>query len=106
MTPYMTPHSSQTPRYGQVTPTQQGQFLRPGAPVSQSRPPNYRASPFTSSASPRVMPSGTSSREQNRRAVSQDEEDWDKASSAWGDAHSRMKGSTPRADMGRSTPRG
>lgn len=106
MTPYMTPHSSQTPRYGQVTPTQQGQFLRPGAPVTQSRPPNYRASPFTS-ASPRVMPSGTSSsREPSRRAaISQDEEDWDKASSAW-DAHSRMKGSTPRAEMGRSTPRG
>lgn len=96
----MTPHSSQTPRYGQGTPSQQGQFLRPGAPVSQSRPPNYRASPYTSSASPRV----TSSREQSRRmAVAQDEEDWDKASSAWGN---RTKGNTPRDDMGRSTPRG
>jgi hypothetical protein len=98
----MTPHSSQTPRYGQTTPSQQGQFLRPGAPVSQTRPPNYRASPYTSSASPRAMPTG-SSRDQRRVAVSQDEEDWDKASSAWGDAR---KGSTPRADMGRTTPRG
>lgn len=106
MTPYMTPHSSQTPRYSQGTPTQQGQFLRPGAPVSQSRPPNYRASPFNSSASPRVSGSGSSSRDQSRRvAVSQDEEDWDKASNAWGDVHSRKSG-TPRAEMGRSTPRG
>lgn len=101
MTPYMTPHSSQTPRYGQGTPTQQGQFLRPGAPVSQNRPPNYRASPYTSSASPRVQ---SSSREQSRR-VTQDEEDWDKASDAWM-SHSRTKGSTPRAEMGRTTPRG
>lgn len=97
MTPYMTtPHSSsQTPRYGQTTPSQHGQFLRPAAPVS-NRPnlPNYRASPYTSQ-SPRVMP----------RRVTQEEEDWDKASSSWGDAHSRMKG-TPRDEMGRTTPRG
>lgn len=110
MTPYMTPHSSQTPRYGQATPTQHGQFLRPGAPITNNnsssssnnnRSSNYRASPYSgSSPRDRAPP-----REQSRRAT-QDEEDWDKASNAW-DAHSRMKGSTPRVDnQGRSTPRG
>lgn len=100
MTPYMTPHSSQTPRYGQATPTQHGQFLRPGAPVSR-QPQNYRQSPHTGS-SPRVM---QQPRESSRRIQSQEEDDWDRASSAW--ESSRMKGNTPRADsMGRSTPRG
>ncbi|KAG5681165.1 hypothetical protein PVAND_010625 [Polypedilum vanderplanki] len=96
-TPFLafTPHSSQTPRYGQMTPTQHGQFLRPSAPVSR-QPTNYRASPYTG-ASPRVQ-------QQPRRAQSQEEEDWDRASNAWGG--SRNKGSTPRGDsMGRSTPR-
>lgn len=113
MTPYMTPHSSQTPRYGQATPTQHGQFLRPGAPItnnnsssssSNNRSSNYRASPYPGS-SPRDRGGAPAAREQSRR-ITQDEEDWDKASNAW-DAHSRMKGSTPRADnQGRTTPRG
>lgn len=116
MTPFMTPHqSSQTPRYGQATPTQHGQFLRPGAPItnnnnnnnnsssSSNNRSNYRASPY-SGASPRDR-GAPQAREQSRR-ITQDEEDWDKASNAW-DAHSRMKGSTPRADnQGRTTPRG
>lgn len=99
-TPFLafTPHSSQTPhQYGQMTPTQHGQFLRPGAPVSR-QPATYRASPFTATASPRTM---QHPREVSRRAQSQEDEDWDRASSAWG------KGGTPRGDsMGRSTPRG
>lgn len=105
MTPYnMTPHSSQTPRYGQTTPTQQqhGQFARPAPPNTSNRPPpnsSYRASPYA--ASPRGMPPGG----RESRRITQDEEDWDKASNAW-ESHSRMKGSTPRNDMGRSTPRG
>lgn len=128
----MTPHTSQTPRYGQMTPTQQGQFLRPGAPVSRTNP-TYRASPFTSGASPRVMmppvqttpnrryssaqddddwdkpsrPAQPAAQAQSRRyaAAQDDDDDWDKAAEAWGT--SRTKVSTPRGDsVGRSTPRG
>lgn len=73
----MTPHSSQTPKYG--TPSQQGHgFLRPGQPISTSRgPPSYRASPYSTSASPR----GTS---HHRRPPQQaEEDDWDRADLAW-----------------------
>ena len=95
----MTPHTSQTPRYGQTTPTQHGQFLRPGAPVSRGQP-TYRASPFTSGASPRVsMPPAQTA--PVRRYSSQEDDEWDRADSAW------AKGTTPRGDSaGRSTPRG
>ena len=105
MTPYMTPgHSSQTPRYNQLTPTQHGQFLRPGAPVSRPPPQqqSYRQSPFTGQ-SPRAVQQ--SSREPGRRMQSQEDDDWERASNAWGS--SRMKENTPRGDsMGRTTPRG
>lgn len=103
MTPYMTPHTSQTPRYGQMTPTQQGQFLRPGAPVS--RAPNYRASPFTSGTSPRVVMPPVQHAPNRRYSATQEDEDWDKAADAW-EASRNKKGSTPRDSMERSTPRG
>lgn len=101
----MTPHTSQTPRYGQTTPTQQGQFLRPGAPVSRVQP-TYRASPFTSGASPRVMmPPVHTTPSRRYSAADNDDDEWDKASTAWGS--STAKGGTPRAgSMGRTTPRG
>lgn len=102
----MTPHTSQTPRYGQMTPTQQGQFLRPGAPATRNQP-TYRASPFTSGASPRVMmpPVHATPNRRHSSAKDDDDEEWDMARTAWG--KSTTKGSTPRGDsMGRSTPRG
>lgn len=39
MTPYHTPHhgGSQTPRYGQATPSNNGPFLQPGAPIGGGR---------------------------------------------------------------------
>lgn len=94
----MTPHTSQTPRYGQTTPTQQGQFLRPGAPISRAAP-TYRASPFTSGSSPRVMPTAPSRR---YSAAPDDDDEWNRATSAWGSS-SANKGGTPRGD---GTPRG
>lgn len=33
-TPFMTPYTSQTPRYGQTTPSMSGPFLMPGAPMN------------------------------------------------------------------------
>lgn len=56
MTPYQTPHTSQTPRYGQTTPSQQAQqsngpFLHPGAPIGQQsrNSGGYQQSPHYSS---------------------------------------------------------
>ncbi|CAH0563642.1 unnamed protein product [Brassicogethes aeneus] len=78
MTPYQTPHSQQTPRYGQQTPSQHhhgasgggapaqaqqvpapaphmnGPFLHPGAVTPSQRTPTYRALP---SQSPMIQPS-------------------------------------------------
>lgn len=76
----MTPHSSQTPKYGQGTPSQQahGQFLRPGQPISTSRgPPSYRASPYSVTASPRNS-------SHHRKQQSAEEDDWERADMAWG----------------------
>lgn len=52
MTPYQTPHTQQTPRYGQQTPAQHlppntaphmnGPFLHPGAATPSQRTPSYR----------------------------------------------------------------
>lgn len=52
MTPYQTPHTQQTPRYGQQTPSQHippstaphmnGPFLHPGAATPSQRTPSYR----------------------------------------------------------------
>lgn len=33
-TPFMTPYTSQTPRYGQTTPSMSGPFVMPGVPMS------------------------------------------------------------------------
>lgn len=97
----MTPHTSQTPRYGQLTPTQHGQFLRPSAPASRGQP-TYRASPFTSGASPKVvMPPAHAPPSRRYSSAQAEDDEWDKADSAW------VKGTTPRGDsIGRSTPRG
>lgn len=54
LTPYTTPHSQQTPRYGQQTPSPQmaptnapphvnGPFLHPGAVTPSQRTPSYRS---------------------------------------------------------------
>lgn len=57
MTPYQTPHSQQTPRYGQTTPSQHlptaaphmsGPFLHPGAVTPSQRTPSYRTLPTQS----------------------------------------------------------
>ncbi|KAJ8923462.1 hypothetical protein NQ315_002021 [Exocentrus adspersus] len=56
MTPYQTPHS-QTPRYGQQTPSQHslnGPFLHPGAVTPSQRTPSYRN---LSTQSPMLQPS-------------------------------------------------
>lgn len=101
MTPYMTPHTSQTPRYGQMTPAQNSGFARPGAPVSGNRGGNSRESPFSSGASPR------SGNTMGNRGFSQNQEsmDWQQAADTWG-APRGNKGSTPRDTMaGRITPR-
>ena len=59
MTPYHTPHhaTSQTPRYGQATPSNNGPFLQPGPPIAGSRsqhgqpsPQMYRSPHMTSSS--------------------------------------------------------
>ncbi|KAI4456284.1 transcription elongation factor spt6 [Holotrichia oblita] len=63
LTPYQTPHSQQTPRYGQQTPSPQipptnaaphvnGPFLHPGAVTPSQRTPSYRS---ISSQSPSVQ---------------------------------------------------
>lgn len=102
MTPYMTPHTSQTPRYGQMTPAQNSGFARPGAPVSGNRGGNFRESPFSSGASPRGgnMMSSRGFSSQNQESM-----DWQQAADAWG-APRNNKGTTPRDTMaGRITPR-
>lgn len=74
MTPYQTPHSQQTPRYGQQTPSQHltsaaasavhmnGPFLHPGAVTPSQRTPSYRPtqSPLIQ-ASPQPSPQSTKS---------------------------------------------
>lgn len=89
----MTPHSSQTPKYG--TPSQQGHgFLRPGQPISTSRSaqqPSYRASPYSTSASPRVS-------SHHRRPHQEEEEDWDRADTAWGSKRDASKSAAKRWD--------
>lgn len=62
MTPYQTPHTGQTPRYGQQTPSQStpshhlnnGPFLHPGAVTPSQRTPSYRNLP---TQSPIIHPS-------------------------------------------------
>lgn len=67
MTPYQTPHTQQTPRYGQQTPSQHlpstaphlnGTFLHPGAVTPSQRTPSYRN---LSTQSPMLQPSPTPS---------------------------------------------
>lgn len=86
-----------------MTPTQQGQFLRPGAPVSRV-PPTYRASPFSSGASPKVMIPPVHAASSRRYSAAQDDDDeWERATNAWGSSSQANKGGTPRGD---GTPRG
>lgn len=73
MTPYQTPHSQQTPRYGHQTPSQaapsptphmNGPFLHPGAITPSHRTPTYRnlttPSPLVPSPSPHPSPAARS----------------------------------------------
>lgn len=87
MTPFQTPHTSHTPRYGQMTPIQNGPFVHPGAPVSSRG--NF------SGASPQVRGSGSYS-------IAQEKMEWEQAAEAWG----APRGKTTPRDTGRSTPRG
>ncbi|KAJ8959605.1 hypothetical protein NQ318_021791 [Aromia moschata] len=73
MTPYQTPHTQQTPRYGQQTPSQHmpgtaphlnGPFLHPGAVTPAQRTPSYRGLPTQSPmipSSPAPSPGSQSS---------------------------------------------
>lgn len=54
MTPYTTPHTGQTPRYGQQTPgaashISNGPFLHPSAVTPSQRTPSYRNHPTSQS---------------------------------------------------------
>lgn len=86
MTPYATPHASQTPRYGQTTPSfaggQKSPFVHPGMPISAQR---VSASPYQQS--PRNY------------TQAQEKSSWDRASEAWG-AGSRSGGATGGRSFG------
>lgn len=105
MTPYQTPHTSQTPRYGQTS--SNGPFLHPGAPISSQRSGSYRESPYSHHM---PSPHNPSPNIRGYSSAAQEEVDWDRASDSWAnkvgktrDPHSSGSG-TPR-DMGRITPR-
>lgn len=71
MTPYhTTPHASQTPRYGQTTPSGKSPFLAPGLPISAQK--QISASPYQASPQTRNY------------SQSQENSSWQKASDAWG----------------------
>nr|CAD7195384.1 unnamed protein product [Timema douglasi] len=100
MTPYHTPHASQTPRYGQQTPqhipqhTVPGGFLHPGSLTPGHRTPSHR---------PVVMPHTPQARSSITNVTSEPM-DWRKAAEAWAKSKNRESSGTPRQD-GRSTPR-
>nr|CAD7428568.1 unnamed protein product [Timema monikensis] len=100
MTPYHTPHASQTPRYGQQTPqhipqhTVPGGFLHPGSLTPGHRTPSHR---------PVVMPHTPQARSSITNVTSEPM-DWRKAAEAWAKLKNRESSGTPRQD-GRSTPR-
>lgn len=59
MTPYATPHTGQTPRYGQQTPSSashisNGPFLHPSAVTPSQRTPSYHSRNHISSQSPMI----------------------------------------------------
>lgn len=112
MTPYNTPHTSATPRYGQQTPlqgsTSNGTFVHPAA-VSSSRG-NYHSSsqpqqsPYGHSASrPHPSPHTATASPYNRNYVSV-EENWDEEEEAWppprATSKSREGSITPRDARG------
>ncbi|KAL3272900.1 hypothetical protein HHI36_014360 [Cryptolaemus montrouzieri] len=121
MTPYGTPHTQQTPRYGQQTPSQQhmqptmnGPFLHPGAITPSQRTPVYRthgAHPTPSPISPQESPSNHSTRSSSSYHYSMDPhrndpQDWKSAAAAWAARSAgRNVSGTPRSDLGRGTPR-
>lgn len=74
MTPYATPHASQTPRYGQTTPSlgQKSPFVHPGMPISAQR---IGASPYQQSPS---------SQTRGYSQAAQENSSWERASEAWG----------------------
>ncbi|CAG2060714.1 unnamed protein product [Timema podura] len=100
MTPYHTPHASQTPRYGQQTPqhipqhTVPGGFLHPGSLTPGHRTPSHR--PVAMPHTPQARSSITN--------VTSEPMDWRKAAEAWAKLKNRESSGTPRQD-GRSTPR-
>ncbi|KAJ4440072.1 hypothetical protein ANN_08204, partial [Periplaneta americana] len=100
MTPYHTPHATQTPRYGQQTPSHHPPhhnqpFLHPGSVTPAHRTPTHRIvhtphTPHSRPAQPSTINEPT---------------DWRKAAEAWAKLKNRDSGmNTPRQD-GRSTPR-
>jgi hypothetical protein len=104
MTPYHTPHTSQTPRYGQSTPQPgHGGFLHPGAPA----PSNHRN--YASSSSSHHHHQASPHSRAGGYVASQESMDWQKASDAWGSRSSNNRPSregsrTPR-EQGRTTPK-
>lgn len=98
MTPYHTPHHpgiTQTPRYGQQTPTQPV-FLHPGNVTPSHRTPSHPMHPPHQS-SPVILP-------RNSATTTTDPNDWRKRAEEWARQKQREASSTPRSD-GRSTPR-
>ncbi|XP_063222520.1 transcription elongation factor SPT6 isoform X2 [Bacillus rossius redtenbacheri] len=90
MTPYHTPHSSQTPRYGQQTPSHPGPFLHPGSLTPAHRTPSHRSAGATPQR-PAVA------------SMPAEPMDWGKAAEAWAKLKNHEQNS-PRMD-GRATPR-
>ncbi|GAB0093481.1 Transcription elongation factor SPT6 [Sergentomyia squamirostris] len=122
MTPYHTPHSSQTPRYGQTTPNiNNGPFAHPGAPISGS----YRSGSVSSTGgyhggagsqpAPNPHPSPHQQRYQgsspyvpspHARYGSQTEKlEWQRADDAWARSRGTPSGGTPRDRSGRGSSR-
>lgn len=112
MTPYSTPHTSATPRYGSSTPSpaSSGQFAHPGAPVNTGRSGGYHTGGHPSQSpygrhhpSPRMAPSPS-----QRGYAAQENADWQQAADSWAmpraGSKSRDGSITPRD--GRNTPRG
>ncbi|XP_071442779.1 transcription elongation factor SPT6 isoform X2 [Hetaerina americana] len=129
MTPYQTPHgSSQTPRYGQQTPSHHGvvgggltpnssgtPFLHPGAVTPGHRTPSHRTPHHHGMHQTPSYVSQQTTPQPRSQPISSEPTDWRKAAEAWarlkqteaGWANSiSPSGSvTPRQETNRSTPR-
>uniref|UniRef100_A0A6B2EJU3 Transcription elongation factor SPT6 n=1 Tax=Phlebotomus kandelakii TaxID=1109342 RepID=A0A6B2EJU3_9DIPT len=123
MTPYHTPHSSQTPRYGQTTPNMNGPFAHPGAPMSATQ--HYRSGSvgsgvggYHSGGTTQPLPGGHPSPHQryhgsspyvpsphSRYGSQRENHEWQQAEDSWARAKGTPGGTTPRERGGRGSSR-